>query len=183
MSGENSSIQMGVFLQAFLLSFFVALTLFLFSGGFLMAADQAQPPAPKSGSQPSSAVLATTDGEFSDIRIEVQELKRTSGGPLTLKFAVINDSGQKFFLGGKLGGLSYGYHVSGVDLVDAAGKKKYLVILDSEKKCLCSTIEGEIEPKSRLKVYAKFPAPPEDVKKIAIEIPHFTPMEDVSITQ
>jgi hypothetical protein len=148
-----------------------------------LAADQAEPPAPKSGSQPSSAVLATTDGELPDIRIEVQELKRTSGGTITLKFAVINDSGHKFFLGGKLGGLSYGYNVSGVDLVDAGGKKKYLVILYSEKKFLCSTIEREIEPKSRLKVYAKFSAPPEDVKKITIEIPHFNPMKHVSISQ
>jgi len=183
MNSKDSSIRMKVFLHGFLLVLFVVLEMYLFSGGLLKAADQAQPPAPKSGSQPSSAVLATTDGEFPDIRIEVQELKRTSGGTVTLKFAVINDSGQKFFLGGKLGGSSYGYNVSGVDLVDAAGKKKYLVILDSEKKCLCSTIEGELEPKSRIKVYAKFPAPPEGVKKITIEIPHFTPMEDVSISQ
>ena len=183
MNGKNSPVRMKVFLQSFLWVLFVALAVCLYSGGLLKAADQAQPPAPKSGSQPSAAVLATTDGEFPDLRVEVQELKRTSGGTLTLKFSVINDSDQKFFLGGKLGGSSYGYNVSGVDLVDAAGRKKYLVILDSEKRCLCSTIEGEVEPKSRIKVYAKFPAPPEDVKKITIEIPHFTPMEDVPISQ
>jgi hypothetical protein len=181
MNSKKSSIRMKVFLHVSLWILFVALAVFLSSGGFLEAADQAEPPAPKSGSQ-TSAVLATTDGEFPDIRVEVQDLKRNSGGTVTLKFAVINDSDQKFFLGDKIGGLSYGYNASGIDLIDAAGKKKYLVILDSDKKCLCSIIEGSIEPKSRIKLYAKFPAPPEDVKKITIEIPHFTPMEDVPIS-
>jgi hypothetical protein len=178
MKVKNSSIQMKVFLWIL----FSGLAVFLSSSGFLKAANQSEPSAPKPSSQPSS-VLATTDGEFPDIRVEVQELRRTSGGTVTLKFAVINDSDQKFFLGDKIGGLSYGYNVSGIDLIDAAGKKKYLVILDSDKKCLCSIIEGSVEPKSRIKLYAKFPAPPEDVKKITIEIPHFTPMEDVPISQ
>ncbi len=182
MKRKNSSIWMKVFLRGSVWVLFVALAVFFSSGRFLKGADQAQTSAPKSGSQPSSAVLATTDGEYPGIRVEVQELKRTSGGTVTLRFAVINDSDKALGLGSRLGGLASGYNVSGIDLLDAAGKKKYLVILDSEKNCLCSTIEGSVEPKSRVKLYAKFPAPPEDVKKITIEIPHFTPMEDVPMS-
>jgi hypothetical protein len=36
---------------------------------------------------------------------------------------------------------------------------------------------------SRLNLWAKFPAPPEDVKKISITIPHFAPLDDAPISQ
>jgi hypothetical protein len=184
-----------IWMKNFLLLFFISLVVSFSPGSFLKAQEQeevfeveggeeVETPAPEAtpATQAPSA-LATTDGEFPGLRVEIKELKRYSGGTVTLKFALINDSDKEFFLGDKLGGLSYGYNVSGTNLVDAAGKKKYLVILDSEKKCLCSTIEGHLQPKSRINVYAKFPAPPESVQKITVEIPRFIPMEDVPISQ
>jgi len=66
-------------------------------------------------------------------------------------------------------------------LIDGANKKKYLVVVDSGKKCLCSEGLEPVPAKSRLNLWAKFPAPPVEVKKISVVVPHFTPIDDVPI--
>ncbi len=66
-------------------------------------------------------------------------------------------------------------------MIDAAGKKKYFVARDTEKTCVCSRSVPNIASKSRANLWAKFPAPPEDVQKITVVIPHFIPMDDVPI--
>ncbi|MBA3562926.1 MAG: hypothetical protein H0W33_02740 [Gammaproteobacteria bacterium] len=140
-------------------------------------------PAQTQSAAPASGVVASTDGEQPGVRAEVTELKRSSGGTVNLKFTLINDSDQPYQMRDLLGGLSYGYNVSGVHLVDAANKKKYQVILDAEKKCLCSDgLNSEIAAKSRINVWAKLPAPPEDVQQVSVIIPHFIPMDDVPIS-
>ncbi|MGH9769955.1 MAG: hypothetical protein ACREAB_21225 [Blastocatellia bacterium] len=139
--------------------------------------------APASSAGPA---LATADGEKPGVRIEVQEMKRTSGDTLTLKFALINDSAESFDFGyalieqGKTD--DYG-SISGVNLIEGAGKKKYFVVRDTEGACLCSRGLSSIASKSRANLWAKFPAPPADVSKITVAVPHFIPMEDVPISQ
>lgn len=134
---------------------------------------------------PAGPVLASTDGDKPGIRVEVVELKRTSGDTVNLKFAMINDSDQDMSYGYDFGEGStsdYGT-VAGAHLIDAAGKKKYFVVRDTENACLCSRGLNSIKPKTRANLFAKFPAPPDDVQKITVVIPHFTPMEDVPISR
>lgn len=130
--------------------------------------------------------VATTDGEYPGIRVEVQELKRTSGGTITLKFAMINDSDKTFDFAGAFmepnNNIDWG-GIGGVNLVDPTNKKKYFVIRDTEKACLCSRSIPGIVSKSRANLWAKFPAPPDDVQKVSIIIPHFVPMDDVPISR
>jgi hypothetical protein len=152
--------------------------------------EEAAPPAPAStpAAKEQKSVIAETDGEYPDVRLEVTELKRTSGDTLTLKFTIINDSSEdvdfsyNFVEQGKYENHDFA-SVGGVNLVDAAGKKKYLVLRDSENKCLCSRSLKTVKPGSSAKLYAKFPAPPESVEKITVEIPHFIPMDDVPISK
>jgi hypothetical protein len=73
--------------------------------------------------------------------------------------------------------------ISGVNLIDGVGKKKYFVVRDTEGACLCSRGLSSLASKSRANLWVKFPAPPADVSKITVVVPHFTPMEDVSISQ
>lgn len=135
----------------------------------------------------AAAVLASADGERSGVRVEVTELKRSSGDTVNLKFVLINDSDAKFdFWGHYLGNdaIRTDYKgVGGVHLVDPVGKKKYLVVRDAEQKCMCSTEVADAAPKTRVNLWAKFPAPPADVQMVSIVIPHFSPMDDVSISQ
>lgn len=187
-------------MRAFFQIFFIFLAISLYASGFPKAqeeegiieveeVEEVTPPAPASTpAAKTPSVIATTDGEYPDIRVEVTELKRTSGNTVTLKFTIINDSSEDMNFSydfGEAGQYETGdfNSIGGVNLVDAAGKKKYLVLRDSNGKCVCSRDLKSIKPGARAKLYAKFPAPPEEVEKITIEIPHFIPMDDVPISK
>ena len=134
---------------------------------------------------PAPTPLATSDGERQGTRIEVTELKRTSGGTLSLKFAMVNDSDKSLGFGYDFGSPDnhIGDHgtVGGITLVDPVNKKKYFVVRDSESKCVCSSDVKDIPKGSRANLWAKFPAPPASVGKITIVVPHFAPIDDVPI--
>jgi len=128
--------------------------------------------------------LATNDGDLPGLKTAINELKRTST-TLTLKFTVINASDNSFGMQGVFDGDGFGRfrHLGGVHLIDAASKKKYFVVTDADGTFLSSNNIPNIAPKSQITVWAKFPAPPDDVQKITVEIPHFVPVEDVPITR
>jgi hypothetical protein len=127
--------------------------------------------------------VASTDGETSGLSIQVQELKLVSGGTLMLKFTIKNSSDKATDLFYTMHGTE-GQTVDGIYLVDIPGKKKYLVVRDSENHCLCSrAIERNLAPNASAAFWAKFPAPPDSVQKIGIVVPHFIPMDDVPISR
>jgi len=164
-------------LRKYVLVPFIASMLVFAVYGFLMAQPKVGPA--------SSAVLATADGEAPGLRVEVMELKRVSGGTVNLKFVMINDSDKSMSFGYRFiepGTQDYA-NIGGVHLIDAAGKKKYFVVRDSAKSCVCSKGLTDLEPKSRMNLWAKFPAPPDNVEKIGVVIPHFMPLDDVSISR
>ena len=151
-----------------------------------VAENASSPNAPAAPAAPAAVAIATADGEKAGTRVEITELKRTSDNNLNLKFAIVNDGPAK---------LSFGYDfgdeanhikdydsIGGVNLVDSAGKKKYFVVRDTENNCLCSRGIKDVDVKSRTNLWAKFPAPPADVQKISVVIPHFGPLDDVPIT-
>jgi len=141
------------------------------------------PPAPQAA--PAKPVLATADGQKPGSRIEVQELKRVSGGTLMLRFTLINEGDQTFSVGYALGAGSTSdiATVGGVHLIEPVGKKKYLVVRDTENKCDCSRGVKDVAAKSRANLWARFPAPPDNVEKIAVVVPTFSPMDDVPISR
>lgn len=155
------------------------------------ATTAAPPPAqaaPSTASAaPAAGAIAGTDGEEAGTHIDVTEFKRTSGNTISMRFVLTNNGSQKFGMWGhKLGDKDNRTDykaVGGIHLVDAANKKKYFVVRDSEGNCLCSREVADIEPGGKANLWAKFPAPPSDVQKITIEIPHFQPMDDVPIGQ
>lgn len=74
------------------------------------------------------------------------------------------------------------WSLAGLTLVDIVGKKKYFVAKDSDGKCLCSRDISALDPQARVNLWAKFPAPPPDVQKISVLIPHFAPFEETPIS-
>ncbi len=147
----------------------------------------ASTPAAAPAAATTSSGIASADGEKAGTRVDVAELKRGSGGTVTLKMAFINDSDQAIGFGYNFADPDHqiGDHgsIGAVQLVDPVGKKKYFVARDSEGKCVCSTKIPDVAPHSRLSLWAKFPAPPDDVQKISIVIPHFQPLDDVAISR
>ncbi len=134
---------------------------------------------------PAKATLATSDGETPGARVEVQELKRVSGGTVMLRFTMINDGDKTLNVGYDFGAGSTSDHgtVGGVHLIEPVGKKKYLVVRDSENKCDCSRGVKDVAAKSRANLWARFPAPPDNVEKIGVVIPHFSPLDDVPLSR
>jgi hypothetical protein len=126
--------------------------------------------------------IATTDGETPGLSVQVQELKLVSGA-LMLKFTLKNGSDQAVDLYSTMSG-SEGQSVDGIYLIDVPGKKKYLVVKDSDSHCLCSRdINRNLAPNTSEAFWAKFPPPPDSVQKIGIVVPHFIPMDDVPISR
>jgi hypothetical protein len=136
-------------------------------------------------SRPAAAAepIASTDGEAPGVRLEVQDLK-VVGGIATLRFTVVNDSEKPLGNSAMMDPSGGEFQtVDGIYLVDPANKKKYLVVRDSDKHCLCSRNLSAFEPKSRANLWAKFPAPPDSVQKIGVVVPHFIPLDDVPIVR
>ncbi len=148
-------------------------------GGLISRADAQNAPAPAAGPSP----IASTDGEAAGTQLQVTKLKR-AGDAVMLQFVIINNSDTPWSTAGTIlpPGDCCRTDVSGVYLVDTAGKKKYEVVRDSDKNCLCSRDFGNVAPKSSLNLWAKFPAPPDNVQKVGIVIPHFLPLDDVPIS-
>lgn len=118
--------------------------------------------------------IATADGETPGIRIEITELSRSSGETVTLKFRIVNDSGDKANPNQLMGG----YEAKEVHLIDAAGKKKYLVIKDSDGKCVCSGgLVSQLDSGKSMNLWARFPAPPAEVKEVSVVFPSFIPAD------
>ena len=129
--------------------------------------------------------LASADGAKPGSRVEIQEFKRVSGGTIMLRFSLINDADQTLNVGYDFGSGSTSDigTVGGVHLIDAVGKKKYFVVRDSNNTCDCSRGVKDIAAKTRANLWARFPAPPDNVEKITIVIPKFSPMDDVPISR
>jgi hypothetical protein len=136
---------------------------------------------------PAAVVIATAEGETSGTRVEVTELKRLSDNTVNLKIALVNDTPEALSFNYNYGDSQYSTidfnTIGGVTLVDGTNKKKYFVVRDTENNCLCSRGLKDIPAKSRGNAWAKFPAPPDDVQKISVVIPHFGPMDDVPISR
>jgi alkyl hydroperoxide reductase subunit AhpC len=117
--------------------------------------------------------------------VEIQELKRVSGGTTMLRFTLINDADKTLSVGYDFGAGSTSdiSTVGGVHLIEPVGKKKYLVVRDSENNCDCSRGVRDVAAKSRVNLWARFPAPPDNVEKITVIVPHFSPMDDVPISR
>jgi hypothetical protein len=152
-------------------SFLLALALGVFTAG--AAGAQSSPAA---GPSP----VATADGESPGTQLQVTKFKRT-GDSVMLQFVLINNSDSSYDPN-NLQSSNY-RSVDGVYLVDMAGKKKYEVVRDTDKNCVCSQNLGAIPSKSSANVWAKFPAPPDSVQKLGVVVPHYTPMDDVPLSQ
>ena len=119
-------------------------------------------PQPTAAAAPTGGAIASTDGEVAGMHIDVTELKRGSGGTISLKFVLANNGDKNFAM--------YGHNL---------GDKE----IRSDYKAVGGIHLVDVHPGNKANLWAKFPAPPPDVTKVTIEIPHFQPMDDVPISQ
>lgn len=124
--------------------------------------------------------IATGDVNEAGVVAEVTECKR-SEGTLTLRIRLKN-TGDKHVGFWVVSNRKYDDHYV------TAGKKKYLMLRDAQKKPLAPAADAGGNVRASLKkggVYnwwAKFPAPPADVKKVNYAWPVGGPIDDIPCT-
>jgi hypothetical protein len=128
--------------------------------------------------------LAT--GQYSadpDLRAEILEVKRVSGGALNVRWRLVHGAAQG---GGLAGGgatkpIYYNFDWHQIYFVDPAENKKYQFLTDSGGNRILEVYLGNIAPGQQRMNWAKFPAPPANSNKITIYLPHFAPFEDIPV--
>jgi hypothetical protein len=119
-----------------------------------------------------------------DLRAEILEVKRVSGGALNIRWRLINGAGQPGGLTGTAGKpISYNFSWEQIYYVDPAENKKYQFLTDSAGNRILEVFHGNLAPGQQRLNWAKFPAPPAGSNKITVFIPNFAPFEDIPISQ
>ena len=122
----------------------------------------------------ASAAELVGEGQTPGSKIVVSSVKRDAGGTVTLRFQLVNDGEEAVKIYGVFGEYFY---LDKVTLLDGVNKKKYLVVKSADGYCICSELKADVVKGSRFNLWAKFPAPPDDVKKITVIVPGFEPVE------
>jgi hypothetical protein len=148
------------------------------------AASPATSAAPAAAATPAATVIASeTYSEDPNIRADLLEVKRISGGALLVKWRIVNTTPPA------AAGLSSAedkpihYDFSWTDLyyVDPAENKKYGYLTDSEGNRILDVWWGQLKTGETRANWAKFPAPPATSTKISLTLPKFPPFEDVPV--
>jgi hypothetical protein len=150
----------------------------------------AQEVRPQTAQAPAApAVLATgQDVDDPDLQCDILEVKRVSGGALSIRWRLTNTAG-----GGQTGltGATTGktitydiYHADyNVYYIDPAENKKYTIIRDSNGARIAQIFSGDLAPGQQKLSWAKFAAPPASSTKVSLTIFGFAPFEDLPISQ
>lgn len=128
------------------------------------------------GSASASDPIAVAEGEAFGLRAEITELKRTGGNTVTLRFVLVNETGND--LNTRVDIFGGTADLRQVHLIDDEGMKKYLPVMDSQNNCVCSSgLPPSLRDGQSLNLWARFPAPPPEVTTVSLMLPRFIPTE------
>jgi hypothetical protein len=146
----------------------------------------AQQTPPQTAPAPSNSALATAQySQDPDLRCDLLEVKRVSGGALLVRWRIINTAG-----GGSSGltataakPIRYDFNWEELFFIDPAENKRYQFLTDSGGNRILDVWYGDLAPGQQRVNWAKFPAPPPNSTKISLSLPKFPPFEDVPVSQ
>jgi Cytochrome oxidase complex assembly protein 1 len=136
------------------------------------APDPAPAPEPAQA-KPGSVIASAQYSNDPNLRCDVLEVKRVSGGALLARWRIVNT-------GTKAIGYDFGW--DDIYYIDPAGNKKYNFLTIDGKRIL-DMWNGGLPPGEQRVMWAKYPAPPPTSKRISLNIPKFTPFEDVPVSE
>lgn len=135
------------------------------------AAAAAAVPAP-------GAALAAAETQWDGVVAEVVEFRRR-GNTLTAKVRFRNEGEEE---------PEVDLFYTEVYLMDAAGGKKYEVLKDEDGRYIAALRSGNpsrwykrLSPGASQTIWMKFPAPPEEVRTITLQVPGIPPFEELPI--
>ena len=119
-----------------------------------------------------------------DLRCDLLEVKRISGGAVMIRWRVINTAGQAAGLTATAGKtIRYNFDWPELYFIDPIENKKYQFLTDSAGNRILDVFYGDLAPGQQRLNWAKFPAPPVTSTKISISLPKFAPFEDVRVME
>ncbi|MET7595231.1 hypothetical protein ACWERY_18925 [Streptomyces sp. NPDC004082] len=137
------------------------------------SADKTEGGAKESETPDADSVLAEVKGE-GGVTLTISSAKRDEGGFVTVEGTVVNGTGKAWSVGDWRGDerelAKNGGSMAGANLVDQQAKKKYLVLRDTEGRCLCTRFSGGLAQGETTQWYAQFPAPPDGTTKVSFQV-------------
>ncbi|WP_369233549.1 hypothetical protein AB5J56_16815 [Streptomyces sp. R21] len=131
------------------------------------------------GSESATPEQALAEVKGGDLSLKVTSAARDQGGFVTVKGTVTNGGGKSWVAADWMGDerelAKNGGSIAGASLIDQAGKKKYLVLRDTEGRCLCTRFTGGVQPGETTDWFAQFPAPPEGTTKVDFQVGSMPP--------
>jgi hypothetical protein len=141
--------------------------------------------APNAQNASPDAVIASAQyAGDPDLRCDLLEVKRVSGGAVLIRWRLVNTAGQATGLTATATKpISYDFDWPQLYFIDPAENKKYQFLTDSAGNRILDVWYGDLAPGGQRLSWAKFPAPPASSTKISVTIPKFAPFEDVPVSE
>ncbi|MFF1304079.1 hypothetical protein [Streptomyces sp. NPDC058307] len=150
--------------------------------------DDKKPEASASVSRTGGSDPSTQEGESdepmaelkgsSGLLLQITSATRDAGGFVTVNGNLKNDGSKRITVPPAVRGdeteiLRHGMSLGGATLVDAASKKRYYVLRDTDGRPLTTTGFSSLQPGESLAVFAQFPAPPTTTTDVTFQLPTF----------
>ncbi|MET9518659.1 hypothetical protein [Streptomyces sp. NPDC002994] len=123
---------------------------------------------------PEESVLAEVKGGADNTTLTINTAVRDEGGFLTVSGRVKNGKGGSWnptpWRGEEKELSGNSASMAGASLVDRTGKKKYLILRDTDGRCLCTQFSGAFKDGEEQTWFAQFPAPPDETTKVDFQI-------------
>ncbi len=141
-------------------------------------------PAPGPATSPGQVIASAQYSADPDLRCDLLEVKRASGGALLIRWRLVNTAGtqQTGLAATQPKSINYDFNWPDIYYIDPAENKKYGFLTDSEGNRILDVFWGSFAAGQQRVNWAKFPAPPSTSSKISVSIPKFPPFEDVPIS-
>ncbi|WP_152562284.1 MULTISPECIES: hypothetical protein [unclassified Prochlorococcus] len=132
--------------------------------------------------------IAIEPHELDSVEVALMRVKRSSGNTLNIYWTYTNNSSEEKKLTKGCHGWPCNYRAaSDAYIIDNVNQKKHLVVKADGKPITSNQSmlgrENTLEPGATINVWAKFPAPPNDIETISLYLPGIPPIEDVQITE
>ncbi|SDK39103.1 hypothetical protein [Streptomyces indicus] len=135
--------------------------------------EKAEPESPA-----EEKVLAEVTGGKS-ITLTITSAVRDEGGFLTVNGKVKNGGTSRWvpvsWNGSEKELTGNGASLAGANVVDKVGKKRYLILRDTEGRCLCTNFRGGFAAGEERTWFAQFPAPPDSATTVDFQIADMPP--------
>jgi hypothetical protein len=144
---------------------------------------------------PLPVAMASVPGAVPELNLAVNSVHRLDARTLLLTVTMTDKGAKPYSFNGSWREPGYGdptvdRDMGGASLFDPAARKRYLVLRDAERRCLCSTDLGQggtgndglsMGPGDVMTFYAYFPSPEPSVRAVQVALPQFIPVS-VEIT-